>query len=161
MPGTARPLRGAAWPERPAAPRSPLVEALPGLVEKALSQGWRVAVRGRREVVLDHLDRALWLGDGFLPHGRAGGPHDARQPVLLTADRAVPNGATCLMSVEGADVTADEVGALDRTCILFDGGDAGAVETARAQWRNLKAAGVRAEYWSQETGRWERKAEAN
>ena len=141
--------------------RSPLETALPGLIEKALGQGWRVAVRGRTEAVLDQLDRALWLGDGFLPHGRAGGPHDARQPVLLTSAHDLPNGATCLMSVEGADVTAEEVGTLARTCILFDGGDAAAVETARAQWRTLAAAGLRAEYWSQAAGPWQRQAEAN
>jgi DNA polymerase-3 subunit chi len=111
--------------------------------------------------VLDHLDRALWLGDGFLPHGLAGGPHDARQPVLLTSATDLPNGASCLMSVEGADVAAEEVGTLARTCILFDGGDAGAVETARAQWRTLAAAGLRAEYWSQAEGPWARQAEAN
>jgi DNA polymerase-3 subunit chi len=138
--------------------RSPLEAALPGLIEKALAQGWRVAVRGRTETVLDHLDRALWLGDGFLPHARAGGRHDARQPVLLTAEAALPNGAACLMSVEGADVSADEVHALARTCILFDGGDEAAVEAARAQWRTLAAAGVPAEYWSQSNGKWTRQA---
>ena len=141
--------------------RAPLEAALPGLIEKALGQGWRVAVRGRTDTVLDHLDRALWLGDGFLPHGRAGGPHDARQPVLLTSERAMPNGATCLMSIEGADVAAEEARDLSRTCILFDGGDAAAVETARAQWRALSGAGVRAEYWSQAEGPWRRQAEAN
>jgi DNA polymerase-3 subunit chi len=141
--------------------RSPLEATLPGLIEKALGQGWRVAIRGRTNGVLDHLDRALWLGDGFLPHGRAGGPHDARQPVLLTTAADLPNGATCLMSVEGADVAAAEVGTLARTCILFDGGDAGAVEAARAQWRTLPAAGHRAEYWSQAEGPWTRQAEAN
>lgn len=138
--------------------RAPLEAALPGLIGKALEQGWRVAIRGRTEGVLDHLDRALWLGDGFLPHGLAGGPHDARQPVLLTTERAMPNGAACLMSVEGADVTPEEVAALARTCILFDGGDAAAVETARAQWRSLAAAGVEAEYWNQSDGRWTRQA---
>jgi DNA polymerase-3 subunit chi len=141
--------------------RSAVEEALPSLIERARGQGWRVVIRGRTEAVLDHLDRALWLGDGFLPHGRAGGPHDARQPVLLTAERALPNGAACLMSVEGAEVGEDEVAALARTCILFDGADPAAVETARAQWRTLTAAGLRAEYWSQAEGPWRRQAEAN
>jgi DNA polymerase III subunit chi len=140
--------------------RAPLEAALPGLIEKALGQGWRVAVRGRTDAVLDHLDRALWLGDGFLPHGRAGGPHDGRQPVLLTSDRALPNSATCLMSIEGADVTVEEVSMLARTCILFDGNDDAAVEAARAQWRTLTAAEVEAEYWNQADGRWTRQAKS-
>ncbi len=138
--------------------RSPLEVALPGLLEKALSQGWRVAVRGRTDAVLEHLDRALWLGEGFLPHGRSGGPHDERQPVLLTTERRLPNGAECLMSVEGADVAADEAATLARTCILFDGGDAPAVEAARAQWRKFVAANLEAEYWNQNDGRWTRQA---
>jgi DNA polymerase-3 subunit chi len=75
--------------------------------------------------------------------------------------RELANGAGCLMSVEGADVVADEVVALSRTCILFDGGDDAAVETARAQWRALTGAGLRAEYWSQAEGPWRRQAEAN
>jgi DNA polymerase-3 subunit chi len=139
--------------------RAPIEAVLPGLIEKALGQGWRVVVRGRTDGVIDHLDRALWAGEGFLPHGRAGGPHDARQPVLLTTGRAAPNEAACLMSLEGADVGPEEVAALSRTCILFDGADPAAVETARAQWRSLAAAGLRAEYWNQQDGRWARQAE--
>jgi DNA polymerase-3 subunit chi len=61
---------------------------LRALLEKSLAAGWRVAVRGRTDEMLDRLDAQLWLGpeDGFLPHGRAGGPHDALQPVLLTTE---------------------------------------------------------------------------
>ena len=32
-----------------------------------------------------------------------------------------------------------------------------ALDRARAQWRELTAAGVEAEYWSEESGKWERK----
>jgi DNA polymerase-3 subunit chi len=75
------------------------------LLEKSLAQPWRVAVRGRTDDMLDRLDGQLWLGDGFLPHGRAGGPHDADQPVLLTTG-AAGNTPDCLVSVEGAEVSA-------------------------------------------------------
>jgi DNA polymerase-3 subunit chi len=101
-----------------------------------------VAVRGRTDAALERLDGQLWLGDGFLPHGRAGGPHDADQPVLLTTG-AAGNAPDCLVSVEGADVTAEEVAAHTRVMILFDGHDPGAVETARAQWRTLTGRGRR------------------
>ena len=138
----------------------PLEATLPMLIEKSLAAGWRVAVRGPSAERLDWLDERLWLEpeDGFLPHGRAGGPHDADQPVLLTTGAAT-NGAACLMAIDGAEVTAPEAAALERVCILFDGHDAAEVDHARAQWSTLTAAGVPAQYWSEESGRWQMKAE--
>ncbi len=142
--------------------RQPVEAALPTLLDRALAQGWRVVVRGTDPARLDWLDQRLWLGpdEQFLPHGLAGGPHDALQPVLLTTGAAAPNGAACMMAVDGATVAPDEVRALERTCILFDGADAAAVEAARGQWRTLTAAGVAAAYWSEESGRWVKTAEA-
>ena len=142
--------------------RTPLEATLPVLLAKSLEAGWRVAVRGRAEDRLDWLDQKLWLGaeDGFLPHGRAGGPHDADQPILLTTGTEAANAATCLVSVDGADVTAAEVAALVRVMVLFDGNDPAAVETAREQWRALTGAGCAAKYWSQDEGRWQMKAES-
>jgi len=141
--------------------QQPLEAALPKLLEASLSRGWRVAVRGRNPRYLDWLDQKLWLGpeDGFLPHGLAGGANDALQPVLLTTEQTAANCATCVMSVEGAEVTPEEVGALERVCILFDGGDPAALERARAQWRELTAAGCGAQYWSDESGSWVKKSE--
>ncbi len=142
--------------------RSPLEDTLPVLLGKALAAGWRVVVRGPDEGKLDWLDQRLWLGpeEGFLPHGRAGGPHDADQPILLTSSDAAPNGAACLVAIDGAEIGAAEVAAADRTMVLFDGNDPTSVKTARNQWRNLTDAGAKAKYWSQETGRWEMKAES-
>lgn len=141
---------------------SPLEKTLPALLAKALDAGWRVVVRGTDEARLDWLDQRLWLGapDGFLPHGRAGGPHDADQPVLLTRATEAPNGADCLVSVDGAGIGADEVAAAKRAMVLFDGNDPAAVDKARALWRKLTEAGVKAKYWSQELGNWEMKAES-
>lgn len=137
----------------------PLEATLPVLVTKALDAGWRVAIRARDPDRIKHLDRQLWLGDGFLPHGCAGGPHDAQQPVLLTTGNA-SNGATCVMSLDGAEITVDEVKAMERVCVLFDGADSGAVEEARNQWRTLTGAGIVAQYWAEEDGRWIKKAES-
>ncbi len=142
--------------------RSPLEVALPMLLAKSLQSGWHVVVRGMDAQRLDWLDRTLWSGsdEGFLPHGIAGGPHDALQPILLTTGRGVPNGAECLMAVDGAEVTAEDCGALARVCILFDGNDPAAVDHARGQWKALTGAGVAAQYWSEEGGRWQKKAES-
>ncbi|WP_299671951.1 DNA polymerase III subunit chi [uncultured Roseobacter sp.] len=141
--------------------RRPMEQTLAMLLGKARGAGLRVVVRGTDLARLGWLDEKLWLGaeEGFLPHGLAGGPHDALQPILLTTGQEVPNGAACLMTVDGAAVDADEVARMQRVCVLFDGNDAAALETARAQWRRLKDAGAAAQYWSEESGRWEMKAE--
>ena len=142
--------------------RRPLEASLPMLLDKAMQAGWRVAVRGTDPGRMDWLDEKLWLGaeEGFLPHGLAGGAHDADQPVLLTCGPDMPNGAACLMSVDGADVASDEVQRLERVCILFDGHDEAAVQAARGQWKALTGAGCAAQYWSEASGRWEKMAEA-
>jgi DNA polymerase-3 subunit chi len=62
------------------------------------------------------------------------------------------------MSVDGAVVTAQEIKALERVCLLFDGNDAAALDGARQQWKSLKDAGAAAEYWSEDSGAWEKKA---
>ena len=141
--------------------QSPLEQALPMLLEKARSAGWRIVVRGTDAARIDWLDQKLWLGpeESFLPHGQAGGAHDALQPILLTTETNNSNNATCVMTVDGADITAEEVQDSERTCILFDGLDEGAVATARGQWKALTDARCAAQYWSEESGRWEKKAE--
>ncbi len=141
--------------------RRPLEAALPMLLERALAAGWRVVVRGTDPARIDWLDEKLWLVDdeGFLPHGVAGGRHDADQPVLLTTGAQAANRPACVMSVDGAEVAPDEAMALERVCILFDGHDPQAVQHARGQWKALTGGGVSAQYWSEESGRWEKKAE--
>lgn len=142
--------------------RSRLPAAAGQVLEKCLARGWRVAVRGTDPQALEALDAALWLGpeERFLPHGRAGGPHDARQPILLTTAVEAPNRPDCLMAVDGATVTPEEVAAHARTCILFDGADGDRLAAARSQWLTLTRAGADAQYWSEESGRWEMKARA-
>lgn len=143
--------------------RQPLEVTLPVLLNKARAAGWRVLVRGQDSDLLDWLDEKLWLGpeDGFLAHGRAGGPHDARQPILLSdVPGPAPNAADCVMSVGGADLSAEEVQAAQRACILFDGHDDAATAHAREQWKALTGAGCAAQYWAEEAGKWEMKAES-
>lgn len=141
--------------------RDPAERTVRMLVEKSLERGWRVEVRGTERAALERLDAQLWQGpdDGFLPHGLAGGPHDADQPVLLTTRGPAANGAACLIAVDGAAPAPDEVAALERVCVLFDGLDGAAVARAREQWKRLTGAGCGAQYWSQESGRWEMKAQ--
>lgn len=141
---------------------SPLEVTARVLLTRALEQGWRVALRGRDKDVLDRLDLQLWTQDkaDFLPHGLAGGPHDADQPVLLTTEAVAPNNPVCVMAIDRAPVDPAEVGGLERLWVLFDGQDETAMREARVQWKAMAAAGVVAEYWSEESGRWEKKAQS-
>lgn len=142
--------------------RHPLEVTLRMLLNKATQAGWRVAVRGPDVPDLERLDAQLWQGtpESFLAHGLAGGAYDAEQPILLgTQTTPAANGAECLMAIGGADLRADEVTELTRVCVLFDGNDPQAVQVARGQWKMLKDAAVSAQYWSEESGQWEKKAE--
>lgn len=137
--------------------RGSVADTLSKLLSRALEGGLRAQVRCADADSAAALDQALWLGPeaGFLPHGIAGGPHDALQPVLIDpAPRVVP-GIGCLMAVDGAEVAPDEVRALGRVFVVFDGQDDDAVARARAQWTGLTGAGLGAEYWSETSGRWE------
>jgi DNA polymerase III subunit chi len=129
---------------------------------RALGQGWRVMVRGTDRALLDLLDQALWLkgdDDSFLPHGLEGGPHDADQPVLLGLGGPA-NGAKVLALVDGAEATDAEIAAMERVWVLFDGNDPDRLQAARGQWKAMTTAGHPAQYWSEESGRWEKKAES-
>ena len=141
--------------------RRPLEQTLPVLLKKARQAGWRIAVRGTDPARMDQLDKNLWLGpeDEFLPHGCAGGDHDTAQPILLTTGPEAANGASCVMAIDGAPVDAEEVSTLKRVCILFDGTDPNAVQRARGQWKALTETGCSAQYWTEQSGRWEKKAE--
>jgi len=140
------------------------------LLRRARQAGWRVVVRGRDRTRMEALDQALWRGGdaAFLPHGLAGGPHDALQPVLLTwaeaAQAQAPQEiqAECLMTIDGAPVSPEQVATAQRVCVLFDGRDEAAQQQARQQWRALTKGGCAARYWAQEdaSGKWVQKAQS-
>lgn len=140
--------------------RSPLEVALPMLLDRSLHAGWRVCVRGPNAARLNWLDERLWLHpeDGFLPHGQAGGPQDAHQPILLTTGQDNLNDAQALMAIDGTAISEDDMRGYTRVFVVFDGNDPDAVAQARTQWMAVTNAAVTAKYWSQESGRWEMKA---
>jgi DNA polymerase-3 subunit chi len=139
--------------------QSSLEETARTLLARSQQAGWRVMLRGVDLGRLKNLDRYLWQGedDAFFAHGLEGGPHDAEQPILL-GQGPIANGAQALMTIEGAAIDPAEAASLERVFVLFDGQDDDAVAAARVQWKTVTGAGLAAQYWSEESGRWEKKA---
>jgi len=137
---------------------TPLERALPKLLERALSQGYRVVVRAASAERVEHLNTALWTYEeaSFLPHGSTRDGNAAAQPIWLTDRDENPNGASMLVLVDG--VEAVDGLSFARCADLFDGNDAAAVEAARERWRRAAAAGHSLTYWQQTEAGWEKKA---
>ena len=105
--------------------------------------------------LLERLDNALWeaAAEDFLAHGTAGGPHDARQPILLSGTCASGNGAKLLALADGH--WREEADAFERVFLFFD--DTGR-SAARATWRRFDdRADVEREFHELVGGKWVRK----
>ena len=140
---------------------SPLEQALPDLLEKVRANTWRALIRSTDQNRLNKLDTHLWQyrDDNFLAHGLAGGDHDADQPILLTTEAANANNAEILLLTHQAKTEATEVANFTRVCLMFDGNNPDELTAARSDWKTLTDAGIPAQYWAQENGRWTKKAE--
>jgi len=135
-------------------------QVLPGLLQRSLERGWRVAVQASSEERIEALDAHLWTwrDDSFLPHGTWRDAEAAEHPILLTVNGDNANNATVRFLIEGAGAP-DDAGTYERLVLLFDGNDPDAVEAARARWSSAKAAGFEVTYWqADENGRWQRQA---
>lgn len=135
--------------------RTGLDQALPRLLAKIYESGRRAVLRCPDPERLAALDRLLWTWDpdSFLPHAMLSAGDAERQPILLTTGEERPNGATILVTVDAAPL--GDLSPYERCLDLFDGTDAEALATARARWREAKAAGHRLVYWQQtEKGGW-------
>jgi len=115
-------------------------------------------VIGARER-LETLDTLMWTyaDHSFLPHGLAGGAHDADQPVLLSDSVQPHNGARLLLSLDAGVPAA--LDGFDRLFNLFEHGTP-AHSRARADWKALAdRVGVARSYWQQtERGGWQKQA---
>ena len=132
--------------------RRALEDVLPGLVEKSRQRGWKALIRCDTANRADAIDTLLWTYDdqSFLAHAQAGDGDPARQPVLLTVEEGNPNSAQIVFYVGGAQ-PADWAGLndLSRIVLLFDGRDGAALATARAAWKDARAAGHDVTYWKE------------
>lgn len=138
---------------------STLEDALPGLLERSVSRGWRAVVQTSGEERRNALDTVLWTfrDDSFLAHGLDTEPNAVEQPILLTTGQENGNDAQIRFMVDGAP--PPDLGPYERGVLLFDGHDEAQLSAARSHWRQLKEQGHAVTYWQQtEDRRWERKA---
>lgn len=140
---------------------TPLERALPRLLEKAYSSGFKTLLLAESEERAESLNQLLWTydPDSFLPHGTPKDGHANMQPILIaTSPDAAPE-AKLLVVTNGA--TPEKPEAFERILDMFDGRDVQAVEQARTRWTAYKNAGHDVAYLRQnESGGWEKKAVA-
>jgi DNA polymerase-3 subunit chi len=139
--------------------RQPLEAVLPVLLEKTRGRGWKAVVEVATEERRRALDDVLWTYSerSFLAHGLDGEPDCAEQPILLTTGRGNANGAEMRFLADGARLGPDLAGH-QRIALIFDGEDPDALQAARDDWKQAKAAGHDASFWQQNgEGRWEKK----
>jgi DNA polymerase III subunit chi len=131
--------------------RRSLEDVLPGLVEKTLERGWRALIRADSAERAEAIDTLLWTYDdqSFLPHAQVGDGDGARQKVLITVEDANPNGANVLFLVGGAGADWSALSDFTRVVTMFDGRDAHMLSSARAAWKDAKAAGHDVTYWKE------------
>lgn len=138
---------------------TPLERALPRLLEKILSAGYKTLLLCNSEERVQQLNQLLWTYDpgSFLAHGstKDGRPED--QPILLSTTAEPLNGASMLMVTEGQ--TLDNPERFARVLDMFNGNDDSATEAARARWKTYKDAGHTLVYQQQTaTGGWQKMA---
>ena len=132
--------------------RDPAEAALPLIARATLNAGERLLVVSADEAQLGRIGDMLWtrLPESFLAHGRAGGGHDARQPILLSSEVQPANGARFLALADG--VWREGEIAFARTFLLFD---EATLQPARDCWRMLGTRDdVERHFWKQEGGKW-------
>ena len=122
------------------------------LAKKTREAGERLLVVAAESAQLEAVSEALWASppEAFLANGMAGGPHDARQPILLSSEVVNANDAAFLLLADGQ--WRDPGTGFARVMLLFDGAT---IDDARGTWSKLgKTEGVERHYWSQRNGRW-------
>ncbi|MBY0407613.1 MAG: DNA polymerase III subunit chi, partial [Rickettsiales bacterium] len=113
---------------------TPLDRALPKLLEKALSAGFRAVLTAATPEQLEQLNTLLWTYDpaSFLPHGSDADGEAETQPIFLSLGTQAPNGAKLLVVTDGK--WPENAAEYERIADIFDGNDAAALEAARTRW---------------------------
>jgi DNA polymerase-3 subunit chi len=132
----------------------PVEKVVALIARRTLGEGERLLVVAADSEQRAVIARALWQAgpESFLANGEADAPGAERQPILLSADLAAPNGASHLILADG---TFREAAGFARVFLLFP---PDAAPAARAAWRAQDGrADVTRAYFAQEAGRWVKK----
>ncbi len=137
---------------------TPLDRALPKLLEKAVSAGFRAVLSTDTPERLELLNQLLWNYDAgsFLPHGSKEDGHESEQPIYLSTGTDSPNNAKLLVITDGK--WPDNSNQYERIADIFDGNDPAALTAARVRWTNYKNQGFSLAYLKQnDNGGWDKK----
>ncbi|WP_079638362.1 DNA polymerase III subunit chi [Sphingopyxis flava] len=135
--------------------RDPAERVLPAVAARILAEEARLLVVAESAMQRQAIDEALWSLQpaSFLPHGAAGTPDEAIEPILIagTLLSPAPNGARHVALADGT--WREEALAFDRAFLFFDNSR---LDNARATWRTLSAAKLaEIHFWKQDDrGRW-------
>lgn len=137
------------------APGQPVERVLPLIARAAARAGQRMLVVAEDEALLERIGGALWehAPDEFLANGRAGQPHAAHQPVLLSRECAAENGARLVAFADGQ--WREEAETFERALLFFDDGGR---QAAREVWTRFDGReDVEREFHELEGGKWVRR----
>ena len=140
--------------------KTPLEQALPMILEKALQGGYRALIIVPDEHIEQSLNEWLWTykDNSFLPHG-LNSDHNAKEhPVLIaTSDAENLNDADMLVLTHGC--VSEKIGDFKLCCEMLNGAVQEQVTGARTRWKTYKDEGFEVTYWAQDDqGRWRKKA---
>jgi DNA polymerase-3 subunit chi len=132
--------------------RDPVEVALCAVARSSLKIGSRLLVVVADEALRVRISQTLWahIPDSFLANGLAGGPHDARQPILISHSMEAANGAAFLVLADGIWRESDT--AFARVFYFFN---EATLQIARETWRMLGGRDdVERKFWIQDGGKW-------
>lgn len=139
---------------------TPLENALPKLLEKAFSGGYRSLVVAETQARVEQLNAYLWTYDehSFLPHGSVNEAQAEAQPILLSTTTQPINNANILLITDGRDLGESHEN-YERILDVFDGNNPEATASARVRWKEYKNFGYEISYFKQTSqGGWQKNA---
>jgi DNA polymerase-3 subunit chi len=138
---------------------TPLEQALPKLLEKAIAGGYRALILAENDARAEQINTLLWSYEptSFLPHGSINDGKPAQQPILIASDNTSINAAKLLIITDGRNVLENNAD-YEKVLDIFDGTDAQKTASARLRWTAYKNAGYDISYFKQnERGGWQKK----
>ena len=126
--------------------------ALALIAHATLGVDERLLVVSGDDAQFARISDTLWArtAETFLAHGLSGGPHDDRQPILLSDQLEARNDARFVAFADG--LWRDGADDFVRVFLLFN---ASSLDSARGVWRMLgERDGVERRFWKQEAGKW-------